>query len=74
MRKCKGKRISGRRYQEGRTVIMLWKSILLTIIICGLFVLGASNIIADQAGNGDAIEPVGTVAVSSEASPVDIEE
>ena len=53
---------------------MLWKSILLTIIICGLFVLGASNIIADQAGNGDAIEPAGTVAVSSEASPVDIEE
>ena len=53
---------------------MLWKSILLTIIICGLFVLGASNIIAEQADTGDAVEPAGTVAASSEDPSIDIEE
>lgn len=44
---------------------MLWKSIILTIIICGLIILGASNIIAEQADIDNAVEPGGTVAESS---------
>ena len=53
---------------------MLWKSVILTILICGLLILGASTIVAGQKDTGDADKPAGTIAVISEDSPVDIEE
>jgi hypothetical protein len=44
---------------------MLWKSAILTVIICGLFVLGASTIIIESQDINDTIEPVGIIAEST---------
>ena len=44
---------------------MLWKSIVLTIIICGLFILGASSVITVPVDTGDAVGPIGIIAESS---------
>ena len=41
---------------------MLWKSVILTILICGLLILGASTIVAGQKDTGDADKPAGTIA------------
>jgi hypothetical protein len=54
--------------------VVLWKSVILTIVICGLLILGGSTIITESVGINDTLGPAGIVAESSNDSPIDFVE